>query len=86
MIKNERTIYLNTNKSRWINFTNDERDKVKIIDPAGRIHFRTIIYYERLEHCCCMVVNWFGKRVKLLATGYSATDDSPVVTLTEELR
>ena len=69
-------LYLNNNGSRWINLTNGQKDRTKVLFPDGHIENRTILYYESFGNFGVGCISLKGKKKTFLFDSTILPDNS----------
>ena len=61
------TLYHNNSGSRWSNFTNGKKDKIKVINPVTKVvKSYTVAYYEAIGNFAVAYTRIKGKSVLLM--------------------
>jgi len=61
------TYYLNNHGSKWVNFTNGQKDKRTWQTVSGKTITRTVIYYESFGNFGACLISYKGKKISVLA-------------------
>jgi hypothetical protein len=61
------TYYLNNNGSRWVNYTNGQKDKRTWETKSGKIITRTVIEYFSFGNFGGCIISYKGKKLRVLA-------------------
>ncbi len=59
------TYYLNNSGSRWVNYTNGQKDKISLQTTTGKTITRTAIYYESFGNFATALISYKGKKISV---------------------